>query len=489
MKVAKKPNPIKSWKKLSLSVLVAVSVLPAWPAAASTTSERVDQVLELLSGSHLSGTSEEALGDAAIRAMVDALKDPYTEYMSKEDMTRFQNSLSRSYIGIGVEIGLDKGGIFIGNVFKGSPAEASGLQVDDYIVAVDGKELSGLSTGEVSVLIKGEEKSNVSLTVRRGDSSLNATVLRQDIQLPVLESGMFSDGVGYMRLYSFSDDADEQFSAALDDLKGRGNFRSLVLDLRNNSGGLLESAAHIAARFIPKGTVIHTRNRSGNDEPVEIQQGESLSVPVYVLVNGYSASASEVLAGALQDHKAAIIAGTRTYGKGSVQELHKFEDGASLKITIEEYYTPNGNPVNGIGIRPDLDVEGDINQLITVLRKAGVSDFRLEQNRSSLQVNGLKTDSSLPFFKEEGHIWVHSRVLAAMVGSEVRWIPEASEAVLTTGPAGKAPRFSEHIGNARFIEGRLYLDTAAFQAAYPEFSVLSEDDASRLLLRTGKGME
>jgi carboxyl-terminal processing protease len=478
-------NRLPVWKRLALSAVVAAVMLPAAPVMASSSSDRMDQVLEILSGQHVSGVAEDKLSEAAIRAMVEAVGDPYTVYMSKEEWTGFQSQLSRNYSGIGVSIGQDGKGLFIGDVFTGSPAAKAGLQAGDYIVRADGHDLTSASPTDAARFIQGEANTEVALEVLRSGQTLSMKVVRQPIQLPVLESTMLDGGVGYVKLYSFSADADEQFAAALQKLKGNPEFRSLVLDLRDNPGGLLDSAARIAAKFIPNGAVIHTKDRSGKDEPVEIQSGERLDKPVYVLVNGKSASCSEVLAGALQDYGAAVIVGTQTFGKGSVQQVYPFQDGASLKVTIEEYYTPKGHPVNKVGIKPDWELEGSLNQLLSVLGKAGVTGFQLEKNRSALTLNGIKISDGLPAFEADSRIWIHSRVLAAMVGAETVWNPETQSVDIRSAGKTDAASFSEELGNARYEEDMMFIDAAAFGAAFPTFTL--KGDFEQLELQAGQG--
>lgn len=478
-----------NWKKLTLSVLLTASLLPAVPAAASDASDRMNAVLELLAEHHVSGKSEQELSDAAIKAMVEAVNDPYTSYMSAAEMKQFKNNITRNYIGIGVEIGRDEKGIYVADVFKGSPAEAAGLRVDDYIVKAGGKDLEGSTIEDTTKLIKGEENTQVALTVRRGTDKLELTVTRKAIQLPILESAMF-DGVGYLKLYSFSEDADEQFYDELYKMKNKKEFRSLVVDLRDNPGGVLETAAQIAGRFIEKGVVLNTKTSKGPGDTISIEEGESLQVPVYLLVNEGSASASEVLAGALQDHKAATVAGAKTFGKGSVQHIYEFSDGSYLKITFEEYMTPNGHPVHKVGITPDLPVEGDLVQLLTVLRKAGVTEFRLEQDRSALKLNGMKIQDGLPSYRdEEGRVWIHSRVLAALIGADAEWLPEESAVRIKPAGPSDAAVFSEQKGNAAFHSDMLFLDAAAFRQYFPAYSFQSENDGAKIELQAGKGME
>ncbi|WP_438445744.1 S41 family peptidase [Gorillibacterium sp. sgz5001074] len=483
-------NRVPFWKKGTaaaalMAVLVAATALPVYAADSGETAEKKEQVLKLLTGLHVSGITEDQLAKDSIKSMVESVKDPYTVYMSPEDYAGFQSQLARNYIGIGVTIGTDANGIYIADTFKGSPAEEAELAVGDYILAADGHDLSGKTTSDAASFIMGKADTKVELKIRRSGEERTVTVTRREIQLPVLESHLFGGGVGYMKLYSFSSDSDELFEAQLEALKGMPGFHALVLDLRDNPGGVLDSAARIAANFIPKGTVIHTKDRAGTDEPIEILSGEKQSVPVYVLVNENSASASEVLAGALQDHGAAQVAGTRTYGKGSVQQLFAFADGSSLKLTVEEYFTPNWHPVNKVGIQPDLQLNGDLNQLFTVLRKAGVSEFRLDKTRSSISVNGVKVDDGLPAFEENGHVYIHSRVLGAMIGAETLWRPESFTVEIKNASAAAGAQFSEALGNAKMDHDLMYLDAEAFEQFFPTFTAAGTLD--KLELTAGQG--
>lgn len=222
----------------------------------------------------------------------------------------------------------------------------------------------------------GEPGTEVKLQIVRDGATSELTVKRERIQVPVVIANRFQ-GVGYVRILSFSSDADEMTALFLDGLQAPGELKSLVVDLRDNPGGLLETAQQLARLFVKEGTLIHTKNRNNTDEPVTFSGGETQPFPVYFLVNGNSASASEVLTGALQDYKAITVIGTKTYGKGSVQEVVPLQSGGALKVTVEEYLTPKLRKVNGVGLEPDVKVEGgEVPELLTALRTAGLNRLR-----------------------------------------------------------------------------------------------------------------
>lgn len=479
----RKPPRFPMWKKIALTAMLTAAVAPAWTAFAGASSDRMQEVLNLLSTQHVSGTSEEVLSDTAIKAMVDSLNDPYTVFMDKKEWSQFQGNLSRSYVGVGIGISKADDGIYIDQVFQGAPAMEAGLMPNDKIIKVNDTEIVDQTTDQLVSLILGEENTNVSITVLRNGGQLTKTMPRRAVSLPIVNSGYLNGGVGYIRVHTFSDDADELFIKSLTDMKAKGDFHSLVIDLRDNPGGLLQSAGLIASQFIKDNILIHTKTRTGTDDPVKISGGTTINVPVYVLVNENSASASEVLSGALQDYGVAVIAGTKTYGKGSVQNVFPLSDGSVLKVTIEEYMTPKGHPVNKIGITPDVQLEGSMNQLLSVLRLAGVKDFRITKERSTVKVNGMAVDDILPAIEEDGHLWIHSRVLADMVGADLKWLPDVQGVELDSKTGADKPVFSPSDGTAKLSGDFLFIDAAAFAKAYPQFCFTGNTD--NLELRSG----
>jgi carboxyl-terminal processing protease len=458
---------------LVLTMLSPLHAFAAEKSAGASASERVSEVLELLEGSHVSAPSKDSLANAAIAGMVDSLKDPYTVYFSEEEWNQFEGSLEQHYVGIGVRVGEDKEGILIVEVFAGTPAEAAGLRRGDIITLDD-----------VVKTILGPEGSTVNLTVKRDDSTFDIKPSRKQVQIPVVVSRMYDNGVGYMQLSSFSSDADESVTKHLDQLKSKG-MTSLVFDLRNNGGGLLDSALNIAKLFIKEGVLIHTKDRDNVDDPVVIKNGTTQAFPLYILVNEYSASASEVLTGALQDYGVvAKVIGVNTFGKGSVQQVHPLKGGGALKITIEEYLTPNMRKVNKVGLQPDVQTEGDIPQLITALRVAGVQSFTIQANKRNISVNGADLSETFNFYNENGRAYVPSRVLAALTDASITWNAETETVDITAGSTTASFEVADQ-GDMINKAGVSYMDVSVFASLFPQLSWSMEGDV--LTLTSAKG--
>ncbi|SDC45577.1 carboxyl-terminal processing protease [Paenibacillus sp. UNCCL117] len=427
----------KMWRRTAAAALTLTLILPAaLPAAAAALTvggnpaERAKEVLEKLESQHVSAPDAKKLSDVAIQAMIESLGDPYTQYFTPEELTEFENAVANRYVGIGVRVSQQPDGVYIAEVFDG-PAREAGIRVGDVIVKVGEQSVVGAPLGEATSLIMGEPGTEVKLRLVRDGAELEKTVKRQQIQVPVVTGKRFEGGVAYVRVTSFSSDADEQVAALLEYFKSQGEIKGLIVDLRDNPGGLLDTAKEMARLFVKEGTLIHTKNRNGLDEPVTFSGGEVQPFPVYMMVNGSSASASEVLTGALQDYKAAIAIGTKTYGKGSVQNVIPLDQGGALKVTVEEYLTPHQRPVNRVGLEPDIAVEGgQVPELLTALRTAGVGSFSLELRRINLTVNGHAVEDSFRVLREGGQTYVPARVLAAVLGAKVAWDAVTSSAKL-----------------------------------------------------------
>ncbi|ALS22515.1 MULTISPECIES: S41 family peptidase [Paenibacillus] len=401
---------------LSLSLLFPAAA-PAWAAGAGS----VTEVLELLEQNHVSSPNGSKLSDAAIQAMIDALNDPYTVYFTPEELKSFEASVENQYVGIGVRVTMEEDGLYITEVFGSSPASQAGLKAGDLIVRVEGESAIGKTLEEVTSRIIGLPGTKVNLQITRDGEPKDLTIERQKVQVPSVTAGRFQPGIGYLKVIGFSSDADEKMSQELAALKEQG-IQSLIVDLRDNPGGILETAQQMARLFVKEGTLMHTKDRDNVDDPVKITNGTTQPFPVYFLVNENSASASEVLTGALQDYGAIKVIGTKTYGKGSVQQVVPLKSGGALKLTIQEYLTPKFRKVNGVGIEPDIKVEGgDVPQLLTALRLAGANRIDLSLMRLNLTVNGLAVNNTFRVIREQGQTYVPSRVLAALIGGTVEW--------------------------------------------------------------------
>ena len=298
----------------------------------------------------------------AIREMVEKLGDPYTRFMDPEQFKSMQIDTSGELTGVGIQISQDEetNKIIVISPIEDSPAAAAGIIAQDEILKVDDQSTTGMDINEVVGLIRGPIDSEVTLTVGRGDSVLEIPVKRARIELhPVKFSYRGSDvdgGVGYIRLNQFSGVAATEMKDAIQTLE-KQDVSGFILDLRLNPGGLLHSSAEIARMWMNNGTIVSTINRQGEVDRLTASKGQLTDKPLVVLVDKGSASASEILAGALQDNNRATIVGTTTFGKGLVQSVHPLQDGSGLAVTVARYHTPNGRDIHKTGIEPDIIVE------------------------------------------------------------------------------------------------------------------------------------
>jgi carboxyl-terminal processing protease len=472
-------------KSLLILTLSTVGCMPllsiAHAETAASPTAITDEVFKLLQDNHVSSTSPGKLNDDAIKGMIAGLNDPYTVYFTPQEWAGFESSLEQNYVGIGVRLNTDAQGVYITEIFVGSPAEGAGIKVGDYITGVDGKTMKNVPVDKLIDSVLGEEGSNVTITITRNKKELNLTMPRKRINLPVVTSKQFTDGTGYIQLTSFSSDADELFAKELKQLQN-SHIHSLIIDLRDNGGGLLDTAANIAKLFIKDGILIHTNDRNHIDSPIELKGGASVDFPVYVLVNENSASASEVLTGALQDYKIATVIGTQSYGKGSVQSIFPLSNGGYLKVTIEEYLTSLNHKVNKVGIKPDIEAIGSIPQLITALKTAGVQGIKLTQDKNELAINQQVFGGEY-FSTKTVHnkIYVPSRILAAMIQGKLTW--NATTKAVQVSAANKSAVFPAAAPGTLVADGITYFQLASFSQKFPQLQWTSEKDLLTLQVK------
>lgn len=297
-------------------------------------------------------TDEDA--KVAIQTMLESLNDPYSKYMNKKEYADQNTSINSKISGIGVNIATVSGKIQIINVMEGTPAQYANLQNGDLIMAIDGKDVSGLPLADVASLVRGPENTVVELTILRGKDKLNKKVIRKEIKIKTVKSSM-DKNIGYIQIMTFigSTTPNEFLEAIEKTQKADG----LILDLRGNTGGLLPNAIFIANLFIPDGNLVSIVGRNGYKYDIVAQDTElNIKKPMIVLVDGASASASEILSGALKDYKVAKLLGTKTYGKGMVQKIIPLPNETGLNLTVAKYLTPNGTDINQKGIDPDIEV-------------------------------------------------------------------------------------------------------------------------------------
>lgn len=300
---------------------------------------------------------EEEILQAIISGSLETLDDQYTQYIKPDIAQRMRDSLQGAMEGIGAFVRFNEDGfVEIVRPISGQPAELVGLRSGDVIVAVDGESVVGQSMDEVLLKVRGPRDTVVTLTVRRGDEELDFTITRVRFEVPIIESAMVTDTIGYIRLTEFNANAERRVLETLRELRAQG-AESLVFDLRDNPGGYLDQSVAVADLFLPGGIVLIERNNKGEEVVFEAGPGDEAEVlPIVVLVNRASASASEIVAGALRDNGRSLIIGETSFGKGSVQRLHTLSDGSLLRVTIARWYTPNSISISEAGIVPDIEV-------------------------------------------------------------------------------------------------------------------------------------
>ena len=325
------------------------------------TNSKLKVIKDKINSEYVGNVDENALQEYAIKGYVAGLNDIYSEYFTKDEMTDFSNETIGTYVGIGVTMTKDseKNQIVVYGVTPNSPAEEAGIKVNDVIIKVDGNDCTGDDFETIPNKILGQEGTKVSVTVLREGKELTFDMKRRKIVNQTITSELLDDNIGYIYLSSFEDNTYEQFKSAYDDLISKG-AKSLILDLRNNGGGIVKEATDIGDLFTDKGKVLLIESDKDKKEiKTYSKQDKTINMNVVLLVNEYSASASEILAGILKDDvENATIVGTKTYGKGVIQSLYTLSDGSGLKLTTDEYFTPNHNEINKIGITPDEIVEG-----------------------------------------------------------------------------------------------------------------------------------
>lgn len=327
--------------------------------------EDMHMLKSLLDKNFLFDYDEKDLYEGSLKGMFANLGDPYTQYYSKDEFSKLMETLDGRYKGIGVLVQASKEGfIKVVQVFDGSPASEAGLKEGDYIIKVEGKEYSADQMEEAVAIMKGEEDTNVKITVRRMEEDgknfkdIDMEVARRDVKVDTIDESLMEirgKKIGYIHIKSFDDVTGEDFEASYKKLKEAG-MQGLVLDLRNNPGGSLDVCLDIADKFLDKGVIVTTEDKNG-EVITEESDEEKDDIPITVLVNENSASASEILSGALKDRDRAKIIGKKTFGKGIVQKLFPLDDGSGAKITISEYHTPSGAKINKVGVEPDIEVE------------------------------------------------------------------------------------------------------------------------------------
>ncbi|MEE0776674.1 MAG: S41 family peptidase [Bacillota bacterium] len=319
------------------------------------------QTVILMNRQSLNSLSFAEKTEGAIGGIVSALDDPYSYYLNEEEFSAMMEEVSGSYKGIGVYIGEEKDSPYVSilSPMKGSPAFDAGLQAGDLIVSVDGASMEGKSSSEVSDSIKKTEEGTIHLEVLRDGETMEFDVECKEIDIPTVEGQYLEgeDGIGYISISQFNDTTPQQFKAALESLQSGGELKGLILDVRNNGGGSVAAVTEIAEEFLAAGDHIFWTQERKDEDVVNSQNESPLNLPVVMLVNENSASASEILAGALHDNDVATLVGQTTFGKGIIQTVFSLQDGAAVKVTTARYQSPDRHEIHEKGIKPDVAVE------------------------------------------------------------------------------------------------------------------------------------
>ena len=356
---------MKKLKLIIFFLIINTSLFQISHSAESEIYKKIDlfgEVLEKINKEYVEEINQSESMDSAINGLLQSL-DPYSAYMSPETFEEMQTETSGEFGGLGIEVGMEAGVVKVITPMDGTPADKAGLKAGDYIVKINDTQVQGKSLSEAVDLMRGPVGSSIELTVRRrGEKkALTFNITREIIEVQSVKSDLLENNIGYIRLTSFNDNSGEQIENKIRELNKNKNLNSYILDLRNNTGGLLSQAIKISDFFLDNGEIVSTKSRKASENRKwfakngDITEGKTL----VVLINYGSASASEIVAGALKDHKRAIILGERSYGKGSVQSIIPLKNRGAIRLTVAKYYLPSGKSISEVGVMPDIEVLED----------------------------------------------------------------------------------------------------------------------------------
>lgn len=317
--------------------------------------EKMKPIHDIIQDDYYEKIDNSKMVEGAIKGMVSGLDDPYTVFMNKKEFDELKTSTQGSFTGVGIYIGDKDGKIVVVAPIEDSPAEKAGIKSGDIITKVNDQEVSAKESDKAVSMMKGKAGTKVKITIyREGAGEKDIEVVREKIVFKTVKSEMLPDNIAYIRITTFDENTSKAFISALDDMKSKG-MKGLILDLRDNPGGLLDECKVVADKLIGKGTIVYTLDKDGKKEVLESDE-DKIDVPLVILTNGGTASASEIVSGAVRDHKAGTLIGTTTFGKGLVQTVIPLIDGTGIKVTTARYYTPSGECIQKKGIKPDIEV-------------------------------------------------------------------------------------------------------------------------------------
>ena len=322
--------------------------------------EKAKLIEETVKDNYTGEIDDQDMEEYMYKGLMASLGDPYSAYYTSEEYEELNAETTGSYQGIGVVMqqDADTGEVKVLRCYEGGPGAEAGLLPEDVLIQVNGENVAGMELSEVVDLVKSSEGGTASLIISREEESdyLEINVRLEEVNIPVVEYEMLEDNIGYISIYEFTGQAVSQYEEAFEELQSQG-MKRMIIDVRNNPGGLLTSVCDLLEDMLPEGLMVHTEDKDGKRQEYTCDGENELEMPLVVLVNGNSASASEIFAGAIQDYGTGTIVGTTTFGKGVVQSLIPFTDGSAIKTTTAKYYTPSGRCIHGTGIEPDVEVE------------------------------------------------------------------------------------------------------------------------------------
>ncbi|MDF1761902.1 MAG: S41 family peptidase, partial [Oleibacter sp.] len=309
---------------------------------------RFAEVFERIRSSYVEEVDDQTLFNNAIKGMLSSL-DPHSAYLQEDDFSELRETTAGKFGGLGIEVGMENGMIRVITPIDDTPAQRAGINAGDLIVTLDGESVMGLTLNEAIERMRGEPGSDIQLEVQRGSEKklLSFTITRAEIKVASVRSEMLGNGIGYLRITQFQDKTGSETRDAVTEMKEQQSLQGIILDLRNNPGGVLNAAVEVVDSFISEGLIVYTEGRSKDSDIRYLASTNTIApnIPMVILINGGSASASEIVAGALQDHKRAVIVGTRSFGKGSVQTILPITETSAVKMTTARYFTPNGRSI------------------------------------------------------------------------------------------------------------------------------------------------
>ncbi|MBP1934936.1 S41 family peptidase [Ammoniphilus resinae] len=456
-----------SWLSICLVALTPAYAQAEEPAEVDFDQQRIMEIYQLIHQFHVANPDSGDISQGAIWGMIDSLEDPYTEYFTDEEFESFIDEVEGSYSGVGMVMGeMVDGALVVQQVFKASPAEKAGIQTGDKLIAIDGENMVNKASEEVVAKVKGDENTSVTITVERKGETLDLKVTRQKIDLPTVTAKLLDHQIGYIELATFSDEAIIHLEQELKELEEK-KLKGLILDLRNNPGGMLSAAVDLSSLFVEKGPIVHVKDNTGNEQSFDATGKQVHKLPLVVLVNENTASSSEIVASALKDYGLAKIIGTQTFGKGVVQELIPLYSGGVLKLTIEEYFSPKHQVINHQGVTPNVLVNDPEEQLQAA--KYVLLDNKLTlKSTGEVRINGEKEDGSVAVaaFRDQEKWYVSLRKMAYLLHGEIGYDLEKGQATLQLAQDTHSIALSEAV----IKDGTAYISLEEFLKLYPGIS-------------------